>query len=91
MLANRPAAGSIIIHGIHRVALWMAFLKSGVHPPLAGVLLAFRISRTRRQAGSKRACLVTSARTRGRTCPASTADSERCCHRPATTPGPGSQ
>ncbi|MBK8189126.1 MAG: Na+/H+ antiporter NhaA [Vampirovibrionales bacterium] len=43
MLMNRSGARQLLYYAILGVALWYAMLMSGVHPTLAGVLLAFTI------------------------------------------------
>jgi Na+:H+ antiporter, NhaA family len=43
ILANRLGIRNLIIYVILGIGLWLAFLKSGVHATVAGVLLAFVI------------------------------------------------
>jgi Na+:H+ antiporter, NhaA family len=43
ILMNKLAVRNLLLYVIVGVALWLAFLKSGVHATVAGVLLAFTI------------------------------------------------
>lgn len=48
ILFNRLGIKSLIVYTITGISLWLAFLKSGVHATVAGVLLAFTIPVTSR-------------------------------------------
>jgi NhaA family Na+:H+ antiporter len=43
IIFNRIGVRSLIVYTITAIALWLAFLESGVHATVAGVLLAFTI------------------------------------------------
>ena len=43
ILLNKLGVRSLLIYSIVGVALWLAFLKSGVHATIAGIVLAFTI------------------------------------------------
>ena len=43
VIMNRVGVRNLLIYTIVGIALWLAFLKSGVHATVAGVLLAFTI------------------------------------------------
>jgi Na+:H+ antiporter, NhaA family len=43
IIMNKLAVRNLLIYTIVGIALWLAFLKSGVHATVAGVLLAFTI------------------------------------------------
>jgi NhaA family Na+:H+ antiporter len=43
VIMNKMGVRSLLIYTIVGIALWLAFLKSGVHATVAGVLLAFTI------------------------------------------------
>jgi NhaA family Na+:H+ antiporter len=43
IIMNRMGIRSPMVYGILGVGMWLAFLESGVHPTIAGVLVAFTI------------------------------------------------
>lgn len=43
MLLNRLGARNLGVYGVFGLLVWVAFLNSGVHPTIAGVLVAFTI------------------------------------------------
>lgn len=43
IVMNKLGVRNLLVYTLVGIALWLAFLKSGVHPTVAGVLLAFTI------------------------------------------------
>ena len=55
VLANRLGIRSVLIYSLLSIGLWIAFLKSGVHATIAGILAAMTIP-TRTPHGRDRLC-----------------------------------